>query len=140
MQFLDHETAASRSFSALFDKVACPQASLARDVDRAMRELALFCDEAFPPHDTHELRAEMRDLVASIQRRDFVSSPRLAQFAQLRALVERLWTARPGSTERFAALTTPTPLLKHEYTRVLLRFDLALVRLKVQVLMKQIQD
>ena len=63
MQFHDHETAASRSFSALFDKVACPQASLARDVERAMRELALFCDEAFPPHDTHEQSPRRSQLI-----------------------------------------------------------------------------
>ena len=133
------DAAVSRNFSALFDKVkyAPPHTDLARDIDRAMRELATFCDEAFPPHDTHELHAEMRDLAASMQRCDFVSPERLAQFAQLRATVERLWTARTRDTKYSKHTEAPTPLAQHEYTRVLLRLDLALVRLKVQVLLQQ---
>jgi hypothetical protein len=136
------EAAATRNFAALFDKFAHTpqQVNLLRDIDRAVRELAVFCDGAFPPHDTHEVHAEIADLAAGMLRRDFVSPERLAQFAQLRALVERAWTARTKNARYTDTFPPITHLAQHEYTRVLLRFDLALVRFKVQVLLQQIQD
>jgi hypothetical protein len=136
----DLDAAASRKFTALFDKVkyAPPHTNLARDIDMAMRELAAFCDEAFAPTHTHELHAEMRDLVASMQRHDFVCPERLAQFAQLRARVEGLWTSSGYFAPRSKNVNALTPL-QHEYARVLLRLDLALVRFKVQVLLLQLE-
>lgn len=128
------EAAATRNFSGLFAeaKYAPLHADLARDIDKAMQELAAFCDDVFCPHDTHALHAEMRDLTASMACLGFASPERLTQFAHLRATVEGLWLAKRNT---FAL----APLAQHEYTRMLLRLDLALVRLKVQVLLKQIE-
>lgn len=142
----DIEAAMARNLSAMFDKAEQAQhhhalhADLTRDLERAMHELGAFCDEAFAPHDTHELHAEMRDIAASMRRPDFVSPARLTQFAQLRATVERMWTTRARNALSVRTLAPLTPLAQYEYTRVLLRLDLALVRLKVQVLMRQLED
>jgi len=138
------EAAATRNFSALFEKVKCLplHADLARDIETAMRELAWFCDETFPPHETQELHTEMREIAASMGRKGFVCPERLTQFAGLRATVERLWSTRPRNalSRPRRAEFTPSELSLHEHTRVLLRLDLALVRLKVQVLLQQIQS
>jgi hypothetical protein len=134
------EASGTRSLSALFGKVnhASVHTELAREINEATRALTLFLDEAFPPHETHEVHAEMRDLAASMRTCEFLSPTRLAQFAQLRALDERLWTARAHNMLYDKTLEPFTELDKHEYTRVMLRLDLALVRLKVQVLLEQV--
>lgn len=136
-QFL--EAAATRNFSNLFAEVkyAPLHGDLAEDIDRAMRELVAVCDGTFSPDQTHEIHAEVRDLAASMARPGFVSPERLAQFAQLRAMVEGLWNVRARNS-----LFPParTPLDKREYTRMLLRLDLVLVRLKVQVLLRQMGE
>lgn len=133
-QQVNLEAAATRNFSGLFAKVqyAPLHADLAKDIDKAMRELETFCDDVFNPHETQALHAERRDLSASMRRPGFASPERLAQFAQLRATVEALWIAKKK-------ISAPAPLEQHEYSRMLLRLDLALVRLKVQVLLQQIE-
>jgi hypothetical protein len=136
----DLDAAASRKFTALFDKVkyAPPHTNLACDIEKAMHKLSAFCDEAFAPTHTPELHAEMRDLVDSMQRHDFVCPERLAQFAQLRARVERLWNSSACFPPRSKNVNALTPL-QHEYARVLLRLDLALVRFKMLVLLQQLE-
>jgi hypothetical protein len=134
------EIAASRSFTHLFAKAKyCHvHTELASDIERAMRELAVVCDEIFYPHETHDIRMEMRDLAASMERPDFVSPERLAQFAQLRATVQGLLETRQRNAHVIPFALTPHA--KHEYMRMLLRMDLALVRLKVQVLLQQLGE
>jgi hypothetical protein len=97
----------------------------ARELGEAMRALGLMCDEMFPPHETQEVHAELADLHASLRRGDIVSGERLAQLAELRLHVERLWARSPGAC---------APLTQLDYTRTMLQVDLALVRLRVQVL------
>ncbi len=73
---------------------------------------------------------ELRELAACLRDGGLVCPKLLAQLAQLRALVELLWATRALSR---------APLAQHEYTRTLLHLDLALVRLKMQVLLRQME-